>query len=269
MKNLSLTILLLVVSIALHAQSDTIVSDKTITNAQLFGIGYANILDTYLSQEKYGGVSLQFLSHTTREQPDKRITSQTAHTTTLSYVESRSSKGKELYGLYRVQHGWFYNWLLYDNRLTLQAGGLIDGAVGFLYNTRNSNNVAQAYARLALSPAATATYRFDIRNHPVALRYEIDVPLIGLMFSPNYGQSYYEIFNQGNYDHNVVLTQPFNAPSLRHMLTLDFSVGTTILRVGYLGDFHQADINNLKQHTYQHSLLIGIVKRFKKIHTRP
>jgi|GEM_PF-6722746 len=70
MKNLSLTILLLVVSIALHAQSDTIVSDKTITNAQLFGIGYANILDTYLSQEKYGGVSLQFLSHTTREQPD-------------------------------------------------------------------------------------------------------------------------------------------------------------------------------------------------------
>ena len=53
------------------------------------------------------------------------------------------------------------------------------------------------------------------------------------------------------------------------MLTLDFTLGKTTLRVGYLGDFRQAKVNNLKYHTYSNMFLIGFVRTFKLTHIIP
>ena len=90
-----------------------------------------------------------------------------------------------------------------------------------------------------------------------------------MMFSPNYGQSYYEIFSRGDYDHNIVCTYLGNAPALKQLLTLDFTLWKTTFRVGYLGDYQQANVNNLKYHSYSNSLVIGLVKKFTLTHLLP
>lgn len=243
---------------------DTLHTDKIITNSQMIGVGYVNQLDTYLSPEEYTGTELRYISHTIRENKTK-LSRDIIHQARLAYTRNRADNCNELGGLYNFQYSVLYeleNIRVGKGRLLLKAGGGIDAGMGFLYNTRNGNNPAQAYLGLNLAPRLSAAYAFRIRSHPFQIRYEAQVPLVGVMFSPNYGQSYYEIFSRGDYDHNVVPTTFFATPSLRQSLTFDFTIRHTTVRFGYLGDIQQAKVNELRYHTWSHLFVIGIVRKF-------
>jgi len=214
-------------------------------------------------QEKYKGTELRYISHTTFSRDSRKWSRQAVWHGYVNLSKNRAENSNELGGMIEFAYGWHYNWRLADGKLMLKAGGMVDAGGGFLYNTRNGNNPAQARIRLDVRPSAVAKYDFSVRQLPLSVRYEVDFPLAGLMFSPNYGQSYYEIFSRGNYDHNIVSTYVGNAPSVRQMLTLDVKKKRTTLRVGWLGDWQQAKPNNLKQHYYTNALLLGIVKTIK------
>ena len=237
-------------------------------NALMLGIGYTDILDTYLSPEKYRGTDLRFLSHTRRENDSTCLVRQLLHEGCIATADNRSGNGGEIGGGYTFAYSLLRKWQMPVGscHLRLLAGGTAELSVGFLYNTRGSNNPAQARLALQLKPTVAADFDFRLfrrQQRPFTLHYEASAPLCGLMFSPNYGQSYYEIFSRGNYDHNCVPTTIASTPSLRQMLTLDFRALHTTWRIGYLGDWRQASVNNLKQHTYTHALVFGIVRRFR------
>ena len=242
--------------------------DKIITNTKMIGIGSTNILDTYLSPEKYKGTKPRYISHPLSEKKNSRLYREIIHQGNFSYANNRSENGGEMAGMYNFQYGWHWQ-LINDEKLTVGVGGNLDANLGFIYNTRNSNNPAQARAYLNITPVIEAAYRFNIKNSLHTLRYEISAPLLGVMFSPNNGQSYYEIFSKGNYDHKVVHTWIGNAPSLRQMVTVDFSLLKTTFRIGYIGDYQQAKVNNLKNHIYTNGFVIGIVRKFSLIKLRP
>ena len=257
-KILLLFALLSLTHLPLRAQSD---SAKIITSSRMIGIGGTGILDTYLSAEHFKGFGMSFLATVERKRPHRRWSTLMEHEANLSYVHDRSNSRKELEGAYNFYWGKLYNWQLLDNRLTLQAGAVANASLGFIYNTSNSNNPAQARAHLNIMPTGIASYRFTLFNKPMMVRYEVNLPLAGVLFSPNYGQSYYEIFSRGNYDHNIVPTTFVSAPNFRQLLTLDWQVSEKwAVRVGYLGNYQQADVNHLKSHIYTHRFVIGITK---------
>lgn len=245
------------------------------TSSRMLGIGGTRILDTYLSQEHFSGIGFSFLATSERQRVThsdgdestlSRWSTLMEHEANFSSVKDRVDNKQELEGAYNFYWGKLYGVELMNGRLKLQAGGLVNASLGVIYNTSNSNNPAQARTHLNLMPTGVACYRFPLFHKPVTARYEISLPLAGIMFSPNYGQSYYEIFSQGNYDHNVVPTTFISSPEWRHMLTFDAQLSSKFtLRIGYLGNMQQAKVNNLRQHVYTHRLLIGFTRRFSII----
>lgn len=267
-KILSLIIICLISPLALtglRAQDSILTntpSNRHTTHSVLFGAGLSNLYDTYLSPVTYKGPHLSFLRETLRPTHwlDGKISVQTMFDGYLAYAENRANTGNEIGGMLNYAIGWHYNWK-WLNGLRIMAGGDIHAGLGALYNLRNSNNPVQARAQLYMAASAMAIYPFRIRKQPFTARYQITLPLLGGMFSPQYGQSYYEM-SLGNYDHNVCLTYPGNSPSMRHFLTIDFPIKGLTFRAGYLCDIWQSKVNGIKTHTWNHSFMIGYVKHF-------
>lgn len=246
-------------------------------NAQshMIGVGPSRILDTYISQEKFSGVGITYLYIRAGKKPNKRWQNNIEHEVDLSKTRDRSHTTSMLEGNYNLYWGRVASLIggasqssltsrtsiSSQNGFHLQAGMAANVNLGFLYDMSNSNNPAQARFALNLMPVGIATYGFNIKEQHFSLRYELNLPLVGLMFSPNYGQSYYEIFSRGNYDHNIVPTTFVSAPNFRQLFSLDWQVSEKwAVRVGYLGNYQQTAVNNLKSHIYTHRFVIGITK---------
>lgn len=230
--------------------------------AYMLGIGPTNLLDTYISQEHFSGTGITYLYTREKIQEDRRWNSLIEHEISLASTEDRSGNVTMLQGDYNLYWGRYYRLPILDGRLVLQGGAAANLCLGYLYDTTTSNNPAQARASLNVMPSAIITYAFPLFRKPGFIRYEANLPLAGVMFSPNYGQSYYEIFNRGNYDHNIVPTTFVSAPNFRQQVFIEWQTSAKwCFRIGYLGNYQQAAVNNLKQHVYTNRIMIGVVKK--------
>lgn len=243
-------------SLSLHSHAQEV--------ATQLALGGANNLDTYLSPEKYRGFEGRFISEVMRHSTKRSMSYQLTHQGMLASTHNRAGNASEISGGYDVAYSMMYRTSLADGRLRLMLGGMAEYDIGFTYNTRNSsNNPAQGYMSLGIGPNVMASYDVRLWGKTLRINWQGRMPLVGLMFSPNYGQSYYEIFNRGDYDHNVVFTS-VAVPQLRHQLSVDIPFSSRCsLRLGYLGDYRQAKPNNLKQHHYYNAATIGVVIKKK------
>ena len=254
-------LIILVILFASHARAQE-ANDVFIERTTAFATGKTQRLDTYLSQEEYRGNDYRFISNVLRIRPNKWDL-QFTHEGSLDYTHNRIDNAHTIAGHYDFAFAIMKRLDKFENGpFTLRAGLMSDLYVGFAYNMRNSaNNPAQGYASLSIGGTAMGTYRFKIGDKTIPIIYEVRVPIVGIMFSPAYGQSYYELFNNGNYDNNIVFTS-IAIPQLRHQLSAEYPIGKNInIRIGYLGDYRQSKPNNLKQHTYTNSFLIGFTLR--------
>lgn len=71
------------------------------------------------------------------------------HEGNIAFADNRSGNGGEMAGSYTFRYGVLHKWRLGIGRRTLRvmAGGAVNTNLGFVYNTRNGNNPANARSR--------------------------------------------------------------------------------------------------------------------------
>lgn len=245
----------------LPAEVEGLEQSRLVTRATMYGIGVTNVFDTYLSPQEYTGIDFRISRESMRmtKWADGKLSLQSFFQADLGYTHNKVDNNNTFSALANWNYGLHYNFPITSN-FKLLAGGLADLNGGFVYNLRNTNNPASARAYINLDASGMAIWDLRIKNYPLTLRYQINLPLMGVMFSPHYGQSYYEIFSLGNSSGVVKFTSLHNQPSLRQMLTVDFRVGRGKMRLGYIWDAQQSNVNDIKTHTYSHVFMVGFVK---------
>lgn len=266
-----ITMLLLLLPLGLLAQVtalEAVPDRQPVARALLFGYGRTNQLDTYLSPMEYTGMQVSVMAQQERmtRMMDGNISFQSTVQGVFTKSDNPAGTADYLGGRLAYDAGWHYNYTLMKG-LRLKGGALVGTDLGFLYNSRNGNNPAQGRFSVDLSLSAGADYGFKIRKLPLRVAYQADMPMIGMMFSPEFGESYYEIYQHG-VGHSLMCAHPGNAFSLRQLLTADICLKRIDLRIGYLCDIRQSNAHSLKYHDYSHSVMIGFVRHFQLMKRR-
>lgn len=241
--------------------TDSLRANRYVTRATTYGVGFTNVFDTYLSPQEYKGMEFRVARESMKRTKllDGNISSQYYFQANIAYTHNKIDNNNCFSGLFNWNYGLHYQFRLTDN-FKLLAGGLFDINGGFVYNLRNTNNPASARAYINFDASGMAIWHVKIKNYPLTLRYQVNIPVGGVMFSPSYGQSYYEIFTLGHAKGVVQLTSVHNQPALRQWITADFPVCQSKMRLSYVGDFQQANVNGIKSHTYSNAFMVGFVK---------
>lgn len=227
----------------------------SMNKSTMFGVGNSDLYDTYLSPLKYKGLSLRIMHEQLQRKKwfNSNFTKQQIFELAYASGENPAKNATEYSLTLDYKLGGHYN-LMKTEKFRFGAGGFWNLTGGVLYNQRNSNNPASAILNTNINLSLIAFY--DFKN--ITFRGQLSTPLLGVFFSPHYGQSYYEISLRNSFD--VMNFASFhNQRALRSYLSADLPLNKVMLRVGYFGSFYQTKIHGIQTHNYSNSFVIGIV----------
>ncbi len=265
MKNLVLCLGLLLLSFSCFSQEkkDTDKSVNLVYQSTMLGIGGTSVYDTYLSPLKYSGSTFGLFHEQIKMtgMMDGHIAAQHLFSLDFGYSTNESETASDYSGFIEYNYGLHYRFNPVVPKLQLFSGVQADGMLGFIYNSRNGNNPATGKAHLNLNLSGIATYQFQIKSQPVKLRYQAIVPFAGLMFSPHYGQSYYEI-GLGDSDDLLYFASFQNQTSMKNVFSVEFPFSSVMLRLSYINTIYETDINSLQTRVHSNAFYVGFSKDF-------
>jgi len=262
MKNACFTILFLCLFFPLAAQIGT---DKpySVNEGTLIGIGGYNMKNTYLSPVNYSGTGLRIVNERMKmvAKSDQRMSSYQLYDIDLSSVRNPAGTVAAIAGFADYTFGYHYRFLPAKD-FKLLVGASVKGMFGFVYNTQSANNPIATHIDLDLNLSAMGIYTLRIKHYPLTFRLQTDIPLVGALFTPAFGQSYYEIFGLGNTSGILGFSSLHNKFTMRNYFSADFSVWKFTLRIGYLNSLYMTDMKGIQTHYLSHNLMLGFVKEF-------
>ena len=220
--------------------------------------GYASVHDSYLTPITYDGLDLGLSIEATRWFNHYRWLWQLGVGADYNYVEN-NAKNNDLHKVmgdisFNMQHAWLG---AIHPRLGLSAGPMTQLRAGIVYDAVNSNNPVTVRAHWNLGATGMAWFNTRLGRLPITLRYQLQLPVAGVFFAPEYDESYYEIY-LGNHKNLAHLGWWGNRFDMTNYLGADLHLGKTLLRIGYRNRLEHWSVNHLHVHDVSHALILGI-----------
>ena len=228
------------------------------TSVFMVDAGYASVHDSYLTPITYDGINLALGYEASRPCKQGNWLWQFNVGADYNYVENPAGNN-ELHKLMGdLSFGMRRQWRgVFTPKLDLSVGPMTGLRAGIVYNAVNSNNPVTARAHWNLGFATAAAFNTRLGRKPVTLRYQLQLPVAGVFFAPEYDESYYEIY-LGNHKNLAHLGYWGNRFDMTNYLRADLNMCKVMIRIGYRNRLEHWTVNHLHVHDFTHSLVLGI-----------
>lgn len=232
---------------------------RPVTGIYSVEIGGKDVLATYLSPLHYKGTSFALSGAWNKAMPFSPRSAIMHFNAYASFDNMLNPAETARMVALNASFSWGMSWRTQlPWRLQLTAGGSfgIDGGAYWLM--RNGNNPIQAMGSVNIATRASLGRPFKIGCLPLLVRDEVSLPSLGVFFSPEYGESYYEIY-LGN-RHGLVHPGWWgNNFRIDNLLSVTFDFGRTAAMIGYRFKADTQWANCLNTKIFTHSIVIGVV----------
>lgn len=264
------TLLLLFISITFSnitfaentlTESDSVKTEESrpVTGTYSLTIGRMKTLSTYLSPQHFYGTIYGVSGHWSKAMPfNPQITIMDFDTyVSMGTLFNKASTASMVTLI--ADFSWGMSWRTNPlKNLQVSAGGIIDLETGALYLTRNSNNPVTALASLRLGISGSVSYHFNIGKLPILLQDRLSLPLGSIFFSPQYGETYYEI-SLGNYSGIIHAGWWGSDFKIDNKLAAILDFGRTALEIGYRFYFTNQHACSLTTRRVTNLFTIGVI----------
>lgn len=253
------------------AQSDTDNCQyRPVTSVFTAGVGPASSLDSYLSDVSYTGInaSLGYEHLQATGFSPRRWVRQLAISADFRHMKNPARNRKAYTVGLTARWGMMHRWSgVFTPGLSLFAGASTGIDCQVEYRPSNSNNLLAVHAEWDVGATAMAVYNTRLRNTPVSLRYQAEVPVVGVLYSPQYDESYYEMYvgNRSGLAHFASWGCRF---AITNSVFADFRLGSTILRIGYQNRYYSSSVSHISYRRSTHSFIVGVGGEFLSMGTK-
>jgi hypothetical protein len=222
------------------------------------GISTLGFLDPYLSPLNYSGLGVNYEYQTCRFLSVKRtdISIQTKFNIETGITLNPRITSDLLY--VGANYGWGlqYHFAPFHGFRFL-AGGLWDLDFGLKDVERNINNPVNLDMSTNLNLTGVAKYDISLRHKTLRLKLALQTPIMGYMFVPRAGASYFEMFDLGNLTDAFHFSSLYNKRGINSVFTIDVPFNHSVWRFGIKAFDMRYEANNMVFNRNEYSFLIG------------
>ncbi|MDL2297262.1 DUF3316 domain-containing protein [Bacteroidales bacterium OttesenSCG-928-B11] len=191
------------------------------------------LYDGYLSPLYYNGYGLQYRQDVRRVWSEKRpnLSMQNCYTLNVAVTLNPARTAAMTYLSFEYKWGMYYHFRR-DKKFSILLGGTVTPEIGGRMLPGNTNNVGNLDLGASVNLAAQGRWKIPTKKRVLQFNFSIAAPIMGLVFAPEMGASYYEIFYLEGKQNVSHFTSFHNKYAFYRYYSLDIPFKNSIFRIG-------------------------------------